>query len=322
MKKLVFPILAAGAVLLLAGCSSAEPAPPSESEGELIPVTLGVIPIADTAAAWLGQQEGFFEDEGIDLTIETTTGGAAAVPGVVSGDFEFAFGNVVTIMVANDQGLDVRYVANGASAVGTSDGPSFGGVVVPADSDIESAADLAGKTVSSNNLSNINDTTIRAGVDAAGGDQSAIEFVEIAFPDAAAALENGQVDAAMMAEPFLSAAIAGGDRVVLWNYEAVDPDLDIAGFFATGDYIDQNPELVAAFTRAMDRSLEFAAENPDAVRDIIGTYTKIPDEARATMALPVFRVDFDLDAQEKLAAVAVEYGTMTAVPDIARIFGT
>ena len=42
-----------------------------------------------------------------------TTGGAAAVPGVVSGQFDFAFGNVVSLIVAKSQGLELTAVARG-----------------------------------------------------------------------------------------------------------------------------------------------------------------------------------------------------------------
>ena len=318
------PVLAtAAAVLLLtAGCGSGSPsggdsAEPAASGGdsELTPVTVGVIPIVDTAPIWLGQEQGFFEEEGIELELQTTSGGAAAVPGVVSGDFDFAFGNVMSVMVASSQGLDVRFVANGASTTGDLES-DFGAVVVPEDSDIQSAADLEGKRVSVNNLANIGDTTIRYVVEQDGGDQSSIEFVEIGFPDAPAALANDQVDAAWILEPFLSQALADGGRVVSYNYAEMSPDLDIAGYFTTGETIDADADLVERFTAAMNKSLEYAQENPDAVRDIVGTYTEISDELRAEMILPSFTTEFSLDAATTLGEAALEYGTISEAPDL------
>src|SRR5665811_2571850 len=84
---------------------------------------------------------------------------AAAVPGVINGEFDFAFGNIVSLMVAQDQGLPLEFVTNGTTTAGEA-GKDFSGVVVNADSDIKSPADLAGETVSVNNLKNIGDTTI------------------------------------------------------------------------------------------------------------------------------------------------------------------
>lgn len=277
-------------------------------------VKVGVIPIVDTAPIWLGKAKGFFKDEGINLEITTTTGGAAAVPGVVSGDFDIAFGNVVSLMVAADKGLPLRFITNGTTTSGKE--PDFSGVVVPKDSPIKSPKDLAGKTVSVNNLNNIGDTTIREVVKKAGGDPKAIKFVEVAFPDAPAAVERKQVDAAWILEPFLSAAVAKGARVVSWNYTEFDPNLDIAGYFTKKDTVEGKKDLVQKFQKAMNKSLEYAQQHPDEVRDIVGTYTKIGQEARAKMVLPKFTPEFNRDAATKLGEAAVSYGTLKKAPNL------
>lgn len=277
-------------------------------------VKVGVIPIVDTAPIWLGKEKGFFKDEGLNLEITTTTGGAAAVPGVVSGDFDIAFGNVVSLMVAADKGLPLKFITNGTTTSGKE--PDFSGVVVPKDSPIKSAKDLAGKTVSVNNLNNIGDTTIREVVKKAGGDPKSIKFVEVAFPDAPAAVERKQVDAAWILEPFLSAAVAKGARVVSWNYTEFDPNLDIAGYFTKKDTVEGKKDMVQKFQKAMNKSLEYAQQHPDEVRAIVGTYTKIGEEARAKMVLPKFTPEFNRDAATKLGEAAVSYGTLKKAPNL------
>ena len=307
-------IIATAAIALsLAACSGGDQPP---AEGDLTPVTVGVIPITDTAALWLGDQEGYFEEEGIDLTIETTDGGATSMAGVVSGDYDFAFSNLVSLMVAQDQGLPVRYVTNGTSVEGTDEG--FGAVVVPEDSDIERPADLVGRTVSVNNLSNITGATASYAVEQDGGDPNGIDYVELPFPDMPAALAAGNIDAAMIVEPFLTAVRDEGARVVAWNYQAI-PDMDIAGYFATTETIESDPELVERFARAMNRSLERAGEDPDAVREVVGTYTEISADARARMNLPVFRTEFNVEAAEELGEALVRYGIVENAPDVAAI---
>ncbi|MFZ3453017.1 ABC transporter substrate-binding protein [Arthrobacter sp. 7Tela_A1] len=320
MKRTVPVILAATAALALSACgggslSGDEGTAAAEGSAGLTPLSVGVIPIVDTAPIWLGKEQGFFEEEGIDLDIQTTTGGAAAVPGVVSGDFQFAFGNVVSVMVANDKGLDLEFVSNGNSTTGDTSS-DFGAVVVAADSDIQTAADLAGKTVSVNNLANIGDTTIRKVVEDAGGDHESIKFVEIPFPEAPAALEGGQVDAAWILDPFLTQSVDNGARVIAYNFAETHENLDISGYFTSAQYVGENPELVEKFTAAMNKSLEYAQENPDAVRDIVGTYTKIDDEMRAKMILPTFRAEFDREGLTVLGEAAASYGTLSKAPDL------
>jgi NitT/TauT family transport system substrate-binding protein len=320
MNRMAQKTIAAAAVLLpvLAACGGGDDTGSQGSGGDdggNVALTVGAIPIVDTAPIWLGKEKGFFEEEGIDLEIEVTSGGAAAVPGVVSGEFEFAFGNLVSVMVARDQGLDLRFVANGVSTTGDTEN-DFSGVVVAGGSDIRSPADLAGNRVGVNNLNNIGDTTIRHIVEQDGGDPEDMKFVEVGFPDAPAALEQGNVEAAWILEPFLSAAVGNDGRVVTYNYAEFHPELDIAGYFTSAEYMDANPDIVDGFTAAMNRSLEYAQENPGEVRDIVGTYTEIPEETRQQMILPAFRAEFSREAAQKLGEAAVKYDTLQSEPDL------
>jgi NitT/TauT family transport system substrate-binding protein len=312
-------------LLALTGCSGTSGGGETPGEGgELTSVSAAVIPIADTAAIWLGVDQGFFEDEGLDVKIETAGGGAAIVPGVVSGDYDFGFSNYVSLMFANsqfgaDSPMSMSVVANGVTASEDLE-KDFGGVVVSADSDIQTAADLEGRSVSVNTLANIGDSTVSQIVTDDGGDASTIDFVEVGFPDAPAALENGQVDAAWIVEPFLTQAVEAGARVLFYNFNGFDPELDVAGYFTSAQTIQEKPEVVDAFRTAMNRSLDYANENPDEVRRILGTYTEIDAELIEKIALPRFRPEVDLDAAQRLADAAVEFSGLSTAPDMDTFF--
>ena len=74
--------LTTGAALLAAtACGT----PTDDTDGTTT-VTAGVIPIVDVAPVHLGVEQGFFSDRGIDLRLESVSGGAANVPGVISGE--------------------------------------------------------------------------------------------------------------------------------------------------------------------------------------------------------------------------------------------
>src|SRR5690625_796748 len=104
-------MMAAGAatLLLLAACNgdAADPGPEGE-DAELTPITVGVLPIVDTAAIWLGVDEGIFEEHGLDVTLEILAGGAAVVPTVVSGEHEFGFSNSISVLQGVEQGLPLQ----------------------------------------------------------------------------------------------------------------------------------------------------------------------------------------------------------------------
>lgn len=312
-------ILAAASAAALTAATSACAADSPAGDGELTTVTVGAIPIVDVAPLHLGVDQGFFEKQGIDLKIENTTGGAAAVPGVVSGNFEFAFGNITSLIVAKDQGLPLTIVTNGVTTAGVQ-GADFGAVVVPEGSGITSADQLDGTTVAVNNLQNIGDTTVRNSVRLAGGDGDDIDFVELAFPDMPAALENGNVDAAWVVEPFLTTALNNGATEIASNFVDASETLSVAVYFTSEQTLAQEPELVEAFTQAMNDSLAYADSNPEEVRRIITEYTEIDPQIIEEMRLPRFPTEVDRDSVETVTELMVNDGAIETAPDLDALF--
>ncbi|GIH26967.1 hypothetical protein Aph01nite_52770 [Acrocarpospora phusangensis] len=300
------------ALLLVGACGTTDPAPAAQ-EGGKDKVNAGVIAIVDTAPIHLGKAKGFFDKQNIDLAITPVQGGAASISGVVSRQFQFAFANTTSLLTASEQGLPIKVVANGVNSTGES-GKDFSAVLVKGDSPIQTAADLAGKTVSVNQLKNIGDTTIRATVRKAGADPSSIKFVELAFPDAPAALQNGQVDAIWVVEPFVSQAISQGARPVAWNYAESTPDLTVAMYF-TGR--DTDPDLVKRFTAAMNESLDYAQAHPDEAREILKSYTKIAPEVIAQITLPKWPAQVNRASVQAIADAALGDGVLKNKADLA-----
>jgi NitT/TauT family transport system substrate-binding protein len=308
-------VLAVSALLLTAGCSSA-PLSQSQTSGTAAAageetIQVGIIPIVDVAPIYLGQEQGFFKDEGLSLELVPAQGGAAIVPAVTSGTMDFGFSNISSMLLAKSKGLDVKVVASGASSTGQ-EGKDFGAILVKKDSAITSSADLAGKTVAVNTLNNINDTTVRASVRKAGGDPSAIKFVELAFPDMQAALERGQVDAIQVVEPFLATGTGAGDKMLASNYVDTAEGLTVGAYFTTAAAASSNPELVKKFTAAMEKSLKYAKDNPDAVRKILPTYTKIDAATAEKLTLPDFADQINRTSVEKLVTLSKGDGLLTS----------
>src|SRR5690606_22244679 len=78
--------------------------------GESVTVDAAYIPVSAAAALHLGVNEGFFEAEGLDVTI-TEAEPPSMIPSVLSGDIDFAFLNAPAVMVARENGLAVQGVA-------------------------------------------------------------------------------------------------------------------------------------------------------------------------------------------------------------------
>ncbi|MFC4115668.1 ABC transporter substrate-binding protein [Nonomuraea zeae] len=300
--------------LLVTACGGTPAATPSQGAGKT-KVNAGVIAIVDTAPIHLGKAKGFFDEQNIDLTITPVQGGAASISGAVSGQFQFAFANTTSLLTAKQQGLDVKVVANGVSSTGEQ-GKDFSAVLVKPDSPIKAAKDLAGKKISVNQLKNIGDTTVRASVRNAGGDPTGIEFVELPFPDAPAALQSGRVDAIWVVEPFVSQALSQGARAVAWNFADAAPNLTVAMYFTTGR---TDADLTKRFTAAIRKSLEYADAHPDEVREVLKTYTKIAPEVIAKIYLPKWPAEVNKASVQTIADLAAADGVLKEKIDVSAL---
>jgi NitT/TauT family transport system substrate-binding protein len=323
MKKALAAVaLGAAAILALSGCTDSGAAPTSEptedtGSGELRPVRVAALPIAETGALWAAMDEGIFEDHGIEVEVVPAQGGAQAIPALLSGDIQFAIGQPFGPFRADGQDLGVVIIGNYADSL--AEGKDVNAVVSLADSGITGPADLAGKRVSVNSLGAAGDVTIMKAVEDAGGDPTTIEFVEVAFPDAQAQLEAGNIDAAWVPDPFMSRIVDGGGNLVVHPYQATIPGLSLLTNITTQELIDSDSELVSDFAAAMTEALDWAAANEDAVRAAISTNMEIPEEAAAGITLPTFTSEVTVSDLEELAALAVDFGVLDAEPDFDRL---
>jgi NitT/TauT family transport system substrate-binding protein len=320
MRRLLVPLAALALLGTMTACggSSSDTSSAAKSSGGTTHVKVGVIPIVDVAPIYLGKEKGFFSKRGIDLELVQESGGAASVPGVVAGDFQYSFANITSVLLAQSQGIPLKVIAEGNSSTGDKT-KDFGGIVVPPGSTIKSPKDLVGKTIAVNNLKNIGEVSIRKAIQDDGGDPSKIKFAELAFPDMPAALANKQVDAAWLVEPFFTVAQKQGNTVISYNLASTVPDLTIGTYFTTAQQIQKDPTLTKNFKAAIQESLKYAQDNPDEVRRILQTYTKIDAATAGAITLPAFPQEVGAASVQTVADLMVKYGMTTKKPDVSSV---
>ncbi|MFD5755959.1 ABC transporter substrate-binding protein, partial [Streptomyces sp. NPDC127044] len=238
MRRLLAGLAVGSFLVAASACGSSGGGGASDknaSSGGTTTVKVGVIPIVDVAPLYLGQQKGFYSKRGLKLSMTTAQGGAAIVPGVVSGQFQFGFSNMTSLMIAQSQNVPVQAVVNGVASTGVA-GKDFGAITVKKGSPIKSAKELEGKKVAVNTLKNINETAVRESVRKAGGDPSKVNFVELAFDQMPAALDSGQIDAAMVVEPALATVKSQGATEIASSLVDVAKGLTVAMYFTSTQY--------------------------------------------------------------------------------------
>jgi NitT/TauT family transport system substrate-binding protein len=307
----------ASAALVAAGCGDDAPEQSAGGGGgeqaEQVTLKVGVIPIADVAPLYVGIKQGFFEQEKLKVEPQLAEGGAAIVPSVLSGDYQFGFSNTTSLIIAASKKLPVQIVSQGVLA-GTGPEDAWDAIVVPKGSDVKTAKDLEGKSVAVNTLNNIGPVTINNWMEKNGGDYTKIKYVEVPFPDMGAALEAGRVDAAFTVEPAFSGALASGGTALFNSYEEVAPNMTVATYFASKQYIAENRDVVERFRRAMQKSLEYASANDADVRAAVGEYTEIPAEVIEKINLPTWKADLNEPTIQTVVDLAAKYGFIEDKP--------
>jgi NitT/TauT family transport system substrate-binding protein len=302
--------LAAALLLLLAGCGGDdEGSAPAADENGVTTLTVGVLPIGNAAPLYLGMEKGFFREENLELKPQLAQSGNELATTLVSGDSQVAFLGYVPVIVARAQGLPLKVVANADNGADTAE-DEWQVILSRKGSDIREPADLEGKTVAVNALKGVAEVALKGALEKEGVDPDSIKLLEIPFPEMPAALDKGRVDAIWGVEPFLTQALAGGAQEVL----APNPTLGAAfpnGTYATTDkYLEENAEVMERFTRAMNRSSEYATEHPDEARAVIPTFTQIPEEVAQEMRLPLWPTEIDRAQLEDLIGYTQKYGVI------------
>jgi NitT/TauT family transport system substrate-binding protein len=287
--------------------------------GELTTVSVGAIPIVDVAPLYLGVEQGIFADHGLQVEPFLAQGGAAIVPAVVTGQAQFGFSNITSLLQAEARGVPLALVAPGPGATGDP-AADFAAVIVQAGSPVQDAADLAGRTVAINSINNISDTVVREAVRQAGGDAEAVQFVELPFPNMVAAVADGSVDAAFTVEPFATVGKGQGMRAVASPYTQTDDDLTVAGYFTSDQYVAENPEIVQAFAEAMVEAQQYATDHSDEARAVLGSYTQIDPAVAADLTLPRYQTEINRDSVAKLLELGVGDGIIPDGVDLDKVF--
>lgn len=241
------------AAAILTGVSQVHAAEPEK-------LRVSIIPINDVTPLFSAIKNGYFAEEGLTIDTAPSSGGAAGIPGLVAGSFDIVYGNVVSMLLAAQQGLDIRVVAPGTKIVNVEDDSSA--MVVRADSGIVTGKDLEGKTVGVNTRNNVIWLYARAWIKATGGDPDKVTYREIPHPQMEDALRQKQVDSGFMVIPYVALALDKPEfKKAGHPYSTVQLGVDVGEYLTTSKFLAERPETTAKFIRALRRGIEWYNAN-------------------------------------------------------------
>lgn len=265
MSRIPTAVLTAAALVTALAACSADAGESATDADELATVRFG-IPTqmgANNSPMAVAEHMGYFADEGIDVEIVHTTDSVSIVHGVSSGSLEIGSTPPEPLWQAIADGGDVQLVYNYIRE-------QTGSVAVLADSGIETLDDLEGAAIGQSSLGSSN-LQLSNGILASAGMVEDEDFTNVAVGVGAAALqalETDQVQALSLWDTEYAAFEENGVELRYFTTPEVE-SLFSTTYFTSPDYLEENPEAVAAFGRAVARATLFTATNPEAALRIM-----------------------------------------------------
>ncbi|MBO5282956.1 MAG: ABC transporter substrate-binding protein [Lachnospiraceae bacterium] len=266
-KRVMTGILAVGLTAgMLAGCSS--PARTAGSSDGLTPVTLNEVAHSIFyAPMYVAIEEGYFEEEGLDVTLVTGFGADKTMTAVLTGEADIGFMGSETTIYTYVGGTD-DYVVNFAQLT-----QRAGNFLVSREPIDDFSWDmLKGKEV--------------LGGRAGGMPQMVFEYIlrknnmdpatdvqidqSIDFGSTAAAFSGGDADFTVEFEPHATLLEQKGDGYVVASLGEDSGYVPYTAFSAKKSYIEQNSATIQAFTNALQKGMNYVqTHSPEEIAEVI-----------------------------------------------------
>lgn len=311
-KKKLLSLLLAGCLTIstLAGCSTkdstaddnGEPAASQTTEDKEYDFTditvtyvkspLNVPSIVEKEQQYFAES---FEEFELGVSYSDLTTGPEQTQALASGDIQFLYAvGATSVILSASGGADIKVLSTYSRSP-----EAFR--LFTADESITSAEDLRGKKIAGPKGTILHELLI-AYLATADMTEADIEFYALDIPSSQAALVSGEVDCALLAGPTAYNMEKDGYRIVTTGEGLVDATIVTATSQA---FYDANPELVAAFLAAQERTIAFMDENYEEAMQMTATETELDIDAVKEM-YPMYDFDptirdSDIEAMKKTA---------------------
>ena len=279
MKKRILSCLGAAvlSVSLLAGCAqdtekkTAEPkSTPTEETEQKEPVKVTLNEVAHSifyAPMYVAIEEGYFEEEGIDLTLVCGFGADKTMTAVISGEADIGFmGSEASIYTYAEGATD--YVVNFAQLT------QRAGNFLVAREEMPDFAwdDLKGHLVLGGRKGGMPEMVFEYILKENGIDpESDLEINQnIDFGSTAAACSEGQGDFTVEFEPGATTLESEGKGYVVASLGEDSGYVPYTAFSAKQSYIDENPDVIQGFTNALQKGMDYVqSHTPEEIAAVI-----------------------------------------------------
>lgn len=253
---------------------------------------------ASAAGFLLAEQNGWYEEEGVDITIDVGNGSAGAVNAVAGGAYEAASADIAAMIEHNVNNPDRPLIA---AAIQYDSNPNS--ILVRADSEIVEPADLAGKAIIGQPF-NASRKLFPIFAEDVGIDPGSVEWQNVDPQLGYQMFARGEHDAVafffftglMNLEPVGMTA----DEVRVFRFSEYGMESYGNAIVIDPEFAAENPEAMAGFVRASVRGWVAAIEDPAAAAAAVKARDELTDEALELRRLEMI-IDGTMRTEDTLA---------------------
>ena len=194
-----------------------------------------------------------FSSDNIAVNFYEITSGPDQTAALASGELDVlhALGGTSALIAASN-GVDLKII-------NTYSRSPKGFMILTNNDEILSAKDLVGKKVAGPKGTILHQVLIAA-LNNEGYSIDDVEFINMGIPEASVALEDGSVDAALIAGPTAYKAVKNGSKVVANGEGLVDGIIVTA---VSKEFAEKHPDVIERFIKVENETLEYINNNFD-----------------------------------------------------------
>lgn len=261
------------------------------------PVKLNIAYMPNYAALWAvltGIDQGYFEEEGLDLTLYEFADGPTEIAAMESGSIDLAYIGT---------GAHKLCITGSAKIFAPQQVNTTDSIVVLKSHGIESLEDLAGKKIGVTTGTS-SETSLNSALAKAGLTLDDIEPYEMEVNNMVSAMVSGTIDACATWSPYTLQIVNEVEDAEKLEFE--NDTVNLASWIALPEYAEENEDILVRFSRALYKAMDYSSD-PDNYEYAAGLVAK---QTATDLDINLYQTEDAVWFNSESIAAGLEDGTL------------
>ncbi len=278
-KSIAFVML----ILFVLSSSLSACTPKPVAQGEPVTLKVALLPIIDALPIYVAQQEGLFAKYNLNVEVTPVASAPERDQLISAGQVDGMINETLSTFFFNREKTQVQIVRYALTPTAQA-GHFF--ILASAKSGITSPEQLKGVEIGVSQGTVIEYVTYRL-LENAGLKTDEIKTIAVPkMPDRMALLASGDIQAAVMPDPLAALSVSQGARIIL--DDSAHPEYGFSVISFRKEVIDQKPEAIRSFLKAIEESTRLINKEPQKYNSILSEQKLVPQPLLSSYKAPPY----------------------------------